>query len=570
MERKLAAIMAADVVGYSRMMGEDETGTLAALKAFEKAVIDIVVPKHTGRVFKRMGDGYLAEFPSIVAAVECAMEWQRAAGADVPFRIGVHLGDVIVEDGDVYGDGVNIAARIEPLAHAGGICVSEDAWRQVRTKLDVTFEDLKEQKLKNIQTPVRVFAITGFGHADHPTKAAAPSWGDAHPQYHSPKIVLAPFQCIGDSSDGQALSHGLTATLTTALAKFEEFTLIDPSTLSDETASGDILNTSRQQGAEFVLTGKVQTAASKVRIGVSLISTASGQPVWSETLTRELEDVFDLQDDITAFIASTMSDAVGEEEAKAIAGKSLEQLSGKELWIRGIELLHNITYEDNQAAMAIFEKVRSVDPDALFPSLCLCWTYTIEMASGWPLSKENANEFCLEEMRRLMRLHPRSAHIHRLTSRLCYFKGDHADGLAHARRAYELNPFHSDMMVTLGTALMWDGSPEDAREILEKAYRTNPYVPDVFKSYLALAYFLCDRSQDAMSLLDVIDNPTPTSQVYRILLLVGSGQVADARQQANALKQNHPEFEPAHIQMFTSFRREDDRNKIFDALDLVS
>ncbi|SLN44357.1 Adenylate and Guanylate cyclase catalytic domain protein [Roseovarius albus] len=570
MERKLAAIMAADVVGYSRMMGADEVGTLGNLKAFEKDVIEPVVSKHSGRIFKRMGDGYLAEFQSIVAAVECAMEWQFAASEELQFRIGVHLGDVIDEDGDVYGEGVNIAARIEPLAEAGGICLSEDAWRQVRTKLDVDFQDLKEQKLKNIDNPVRVLQIANPSRDSVSFQAASNAKEEDYPYRKLPKIVLAPFKCIGDSSEGQALRSGLTATLTTALAKFEEFALVDPGTLSEISASHETLDAGHQVGFEFVLNGTVQTVASRVRIGVSLISTVSGQPVWSETLNRELEDVFELQDDITAFIASTLSDAVGEEQAKAISDTPLNKLTAAEVMIRGIELLHNVNFEDNKTAMGIFENARDADPDALFPTLCLCWTYAIELGSGWPSSREDPIGFCLDEMRRLTRLHPRSAHIHRLTSRLYYFKGNYADGLAHAKRAYELNPFHSDMMITLGTALMWEGRPKEALVLLEKAYQTNSYIPDAFRSYLSLAYFLCDRPQDGIPILGVSEVLTPTSQVYRILLLVGLGQIAEAKRHAKALKMRHPDFESANIQMFNSFRYEEDRNRIFSALRSVS
>lgn len=573
MERKLAAIMAADVVGYSQMMGEDEAGTLGILKAFEKNVMDGLVSRHSGRIFKRMGDGYLTEFQSIVSAVECAIEWQESAEVGLNFRIGINLGDVIVEDDDVYGEGVNIASRIESLAVAGGICLSEDAWRQVRNKLAIEFEDLNEHNLKNIKDPVRVFQVSNLNLVAETVENASTSDECGHPYRGTTKIALAPFSSIDKSNEGQVLCSGLSATLITALSKFEEFALVDLTTLTEVTAGQATLDAARQLGIKFVLIGTVQMAGSQVRIGVTLVNTATGQSVWSETLNRKLEDVFELQDDITAYISSTMSDAVGEEKANAISGIPTDQLAAEDLMTRGIELLHNFDFEDNKLAMDIFERCRAIDPDALFPSLCLCWTYITELASGWPSSREDSIDFCLEEMKRLMHLYPRSAHIHRLISRIYYFQGDFAEGLVHAKRSFELNPFHSDMMITLGTAYMWDGRPKEALVLLERAFETNPYIPDVFRFYLALVYFFCDSPKEGIPILEAGEIRTPTAMVYQILLLIDSDQNTEALEKADQLKNLYPDFEPSKIQMFSSFRNEEDRDRIFNTLrkvDLVS
>ena len=314
MDRRLAAILCADVVGFSRLMGADEAGTLGRLKAFEAATIEPVTAHHGGRIVKRMGDGYLIAFSSVVAAVEAALAWQAEATPPLAFRIGIHLGDVIIDGDDLYGDGINVAARLEALAEPGGLCLSEDAQRQVRGKLDLPLVDLGEQQLKNISQPIRVFRLGGSDAAGSEPAAAAGS-----STYRLPKILLAPFRPLGASSDTAALAEGVTETLAAALAHFEEFELIDPGSAQDLVAERGARAAGRTLDATYVLEGSLQLASAKVRIGVQLVEASSGRRVWSETFDRDALDVFALQDEITAIVASTLGEAVGEEQAKAIA-----------------------------------------------------------------------------------------------------------------------------------------------------------------------------------------------------------------------------------------------------------
>ena len=367
MHRRIAAILAADVVGYSRLMGEDEAGTLARLKACEAETIEPSVEHHNGRIVKRMGDGYLIEFSSVVSAVECALAWQESVCDPLSFRIGIHLGDVIVVDEDLYGDGVNVAARLEALAHPGGICLSEDAQRQVRGKLDVRLEDQGEQQLKNISNPMRVFRVAREGEPD-----VSSAREDVTNAWRLPKILLVPFRHLGNNADAEALAAGVTETLAAALAHFEDIELIDPGRATELIVAKGAQLAGRQLNATYNLEGSLQIAMGKARIGVQLIDVDRGQRVWSETFDRSLDDVFALQDDIAAFVASTLGEAVGDEQARAIADKSTADLDTYELNIRGLEHLHRMNPDDLQKARALFEQALAAAPDQHFighPSL---------------------------------------------------------------------------------------------------------------------------------------------------------------------------------------------------------
>jgi adenylate cyclase len=568
MERRLAAILAADVVGYSRLMGADEAGTLARLKACEADVIEPAVAHHGGRIVKRMGDGYLVEFASVVAALDCAMAWQAGAGDPLAFRIGIHLGDVIVQEGDLYGEGVNVAARLEALAEPGGVCVSEDAQRQVRGKTAAQFQDMGPQDLKNIAEPLRVYRATTMDRGTGPGRDAAgtsTSAATAHP-WRLPRVLLVPFRHLGSHGDAEALASGLTETLAAALAHFEEFELIDPGGAREAHSTQGAPATGRQSDATYLLEGSVQLALGKARIGVQLIEVTSGRRVWSQTLDRGLDDVFALQDDITAFVASTMGEAVGEEQARAIAHKTPDDLRGFETVVRGIQHLHRVNPEDNQVARRYFEKAIAQNPGQYFPELCLGWTYAIELANGWLPSRDDALDYALGLIGDLLRRHERSAHAHRLMSRLLLLAGNHDQALAHAERCHRLNPFHGDMVMSYGFALMWCGHANEGLEKLERAFAINPYAPAFYKAYLSLAYYLTGRHEDGLAILESVEGAVGPSRYARIANMMALGRTDDARAEARALRKKDPDFDLGRLLAGMPFKRPDDRQRFADAL----
>lgn len=568
MERRLAAILAADVVGYSRLMEADELGTLERLMACESGVIGPAVDRHGGRIVKRMGDGYLVEFASVVAAVECGLVWQASTRPPLAFRIGIHVGDVMVREGDLYGDGVNVAARLEALAAPGSLCLSEDAQRQVRGKTEAHFQDLGPRQLKNITEPMRVFQVVAApvegGAADAPAMAVAEN--RVAGEWRMPRVLMAPFRHLGAQSDAEALAEGLTETLAAALAHFEEFELIDPGSAGEAIAAQGALGAGRRLGANYILEGSVQLALGKARIGVQLIDVARGERVWSETLDRGLDDVFALQDDITAFVASTMGEAVGEEQARAIAHKADADLSAYELMVRGIRHMHRVGPADIRLARVYFEKVLSLKPDHFFPSLCLCWTYFIELSNGWPPPRPDALDYCMGLVRDMLRHNDRSAHLHRLMGRLCQLAGDHDQGLAHAERAYRLNPYHSDMVLTYGHALLWNGRAAEGVQELERAFAINPYAPTYYKAHLSLAYYLVGRHEDGIEILKSIEGSVLNSRTFGIANLVALGRLEEARAEAQFVAKETPAFDLDRLLDGLPFRAAEDRERFGDAL----
>ena len=491
MDRRLAAILCADVVGFSRLMGADEAGTLGRLKAFEAATIEPVTARHGGRIVKRMGDGYLVAFTSVVAAMEAALAWQAQATPPLAFRIGIHLGDVIVDGDDLYGDGINIAARLEALAEPGGICLSEDAQRQIRGKLDLPLVDLGERQLKNIGQPLRVFRLGG---SDAPASEPVATAGSS--SYRLPKILLAPFRPLGAGSDTAALAAGVTETLAAALAHFEEFELIDPGSGQALVGERGARAAGHELGATYVLEGTLQLAASKVRIGVQLVDAPNGRRIWSETFDRDALDVFALQDEITAIVASTLGEAVGEEQARAIQGKPDDALDAYELQLRGLQHLHRLTPEDVAAARGYFERALTLAPNAYYLTIGLCWTYAVEIGSGWPSPRCHALEHSLALMRDVLHRNHRSAQAHRLMARLAALEGDHTEALAHSAQAMALNPHNSDVLNNHALMLARSGQERGGRAAGRALAGHQPLRPDLLQDEFGVRLLLRGRARE--------------------------------------------------------------------------
>ncbi len=561
MERRLAAILCADVVGYSRLMGKDEVKTRGSLRAFAAGHVEPLVGRHGGRIVKTMGDGWLVAFDSVVAAVECGLAWQAAAEAPLLFRIGVHLGDVMVEGDDLFGDGVNVAARLEALAAPGGICLSEDAWRQVRQKLDLEAEDMGERTLKNIALPMRVFHLAG---TDGAAGAAEPSPPER--RYRLPKILLAPFRPLGaGNADALALAGGVTETLATALVHFEDFELIDPGGAEALVVAHGAREAGRRLGATYVLEGTLQLAMGKARTGVQLIDATSGNRVWAETLDREAGDVFALQDEITALVASTLGEAVGEEQARVIEGLPDETLDAYQLMIRGLKHLHRINPEDLAIARRHFTAALALEPGQYFVTLCLCWVEAAAIGNGWPTSRPDALEHCLAVTREVVRRHDRSAQAHRLMGRLASLKGDHAEALAQSERAWRLNPYNSDMMASYGYILARSGRASEGLQLAERALAINPYAPVYYRSYLGLAYFLAGRHADGVEVLSAVEGTVGPSRIARTANLAALGRLEEAQAEARVVAAD-PAFDLDRLIEGLQLASTTDRDRLVEAL----
>ena len=353
MERKLAAILAADVVGYSALMERDEKGTFARLKAHRTKLLEPEIKKHHGRVFKLMGDGLLAEFGSVVDAVECAVAVQKemakrndGAGPDerIDLRIGVNLGDVIVEGDDIHGEGVNIAARLEALAKPGGICISAKVHDEVRGKLDCTFEDMGEQSVKNIARPIRAYRLR-LGTAAESASAARPSLSLPD----KPSIAVLPFQNMSGDPEQEYFADGMVEEIITALSRIRWlFVIARNSSFTYKGRAVDVKQVGREFGVRYVLEGSVRKSGNRVRITGQLIDTSIGVHLWAERFDGGLEDIFDLQDQVTASVVGAIAPRLEQAEIERAQRKPTESLDAYDYYLRGMAGFNQWTQRGQQ------------------------------------------------------------------------------------------------------------------------------------------------------------------------------------------------------------------------------
>ncbi len=385
-ERRLTAILAADVAGYSRLMGLDEEGTLAQFRAHRRALIDPKITENRGRIVKTTGDGLLVEFASVVDAVRCAVEVQRGMierNADVPqgkrveFRIGINVGDIIIEDGDIFGDGVNVAARLEGLAEPGGICVSGRVEEDVQGKLDTAFEDIGEQQLKNIARPVRVYRVRPRGTANTSVRAVL-SLPD------KPSIAVLPFQNMSGDPEQGYFADGVVEEITTALSRFKTvFVIARNSSFTYKDKAADVKQIGRELGVRYVLEGSVRKAANQVRITAQLIDATTGVHLWADRFDGAIEDIFHLQDQVTTSVVGAITPAVERTEIERALLKPTASLAAYDHYMRGLGSQYQWTSEATSEALGHYYKAIELDPKfALAHALATC-CFSWRKMNGW-------------------------------------------------------------------------------------------------------------------------------------------------------------------------------------------
>jgi TolB-like protein len=385
-ERRLEAILAADVAGYSRLMGADEEGTHARLKALRAALIDPRIAESRGRIVKTTGDGLLVEFASVVDAVHCAAEVQRsiaaeAANADedrrIEFRIGINLGDVIFDGDDIFGDGVNIAARLEGIADPGGICISDDAYRQVRGKLDIAFEDRGDQRLKNIANPVRVHTPALDGRARPARIETTP---------HKPSIAVVPFINMSGDPEQDYFADGIVEDIITALSRFRSlFVVSRHSSFAYKGAPSDIKKIGRELGVRYVLQGSVRKAGDRLRVTAQLVEPQTDSHLWAETYNRVVADIFDVQDDIMQSTVGAIEPSIKRAEIERAKRKRPTNLY--DLYLRALPGLWSATREGNEEAVAYLKQSLAADSKFAASAAMLGYCYTWGLHTGGGISR---------------------------------------------------------------------------------------------------------------------------------------------------------------------------------------
>ena len=412
MERRLAAILAADVVGYSHLMGADEVGTLERLTRLRMERIEPLIATHRGRVFKLMGDGILAEFASVVDAVSCAVAWQRGVAVeDLRFRIGINLGDVIAEDGDIYGNGVNVAARLESLSDPGGICLSGNVHDEVRDKLDLAFQNMGAQTVKNIAEPVRAYRIVLDAAA--PAKTPRPMT----PHSGKPALAVLPFNNMSGEASQEGFADGITEDIITALSRSYAFDVTArTSTFAYKGKSPDIRDVARALGVGYVLEGSVRRSGSRARITVQLIDASSGNHVWADRYDRGLDDEFAVQDEIAQRISSILTERVWQDVARSISQKRRQDYDAYDHAFRGLELLHRLDPVSMAQAQNDLQAALDLDPDLFYGHLGLGFSYTIA-SSFWGDPDGAQMEKAHHHALRAAEIAPEAAQTYRLLSR---------------------------------------------------------------------------------------------------------------------------------------------------------
>jgi adenylate cyclase len=546
--RRLAAILAADVVGYSRMMGADEEGTLAALKNIRRDLIEPKIAEHEGRIVKTTGDGALVEFGSAVDAVRCALDVQRAAAernANIPddrriaFRIGINVGDIIIDEGDIYGDGVNIAARIEPLAEPGEICISDNAYQQIKGKLSLEVADMGEQQLKNIAQPVRVYGIRpgGSGAATRPALSLP----------DRPSIAVLPFQNMSGDAEQDYFVDGMVEDIITGLSRIKWlFVIARNSTFTYKGRAVDVKQVGRELGVRYVLEGSVRKAADRVRITGQLIDTATGAHVWAERYDRKVDDIFALQDELALSVVGAIEPSLRRAEVERVTRKRPDSLDAYDLVLRAQPEVDSGMPVRATKALGLLERALALDPTyALAHAFAAMCHHNLFLRAG--LHEEN---------RAASIRHAQAAIEHGQDDALALTFAGFSIGMDGHDRAAAFAAFDAALAVSPSTALTyilgsvilgWTGDAERAIEWGERGVRLSPFDSWAFAAFgaLAMGHFLRGRYGEAANAAYRAVQSNPAHSINYVLLtapLVKLGRLEEAKAAAARVLQLQPAF----------------------------
>jgi adenylate cyclase len=543
-QRRLAAILAADVAGYSRLMGVDEEGTLSALKELRRELADPKIKEHRGRIVKTTGDGLLVEFASVVDAVRCAVEVQyemaeRNAGMPeeqrIQFRIGINLGDIIKDGRDIHGDGVNIAARLEALAEPGGICVNRVVRDQVRDKLDFAFEDAGEQRVKNIARPLRVYRI-------RPGRSAGDTMGAAQAPLalpDKPSVAVLPFTNMSGDAEQEFVSDGIAEDVITALSRYPSlFVIARNSSFTYKGRAVDVKQVGRELGVRYVLEGSVRKAGNRIRVTAQLVEAGTGNHVWADRYDRDLADIFAVQDEITEAVTISIAPAIADAELQRAVRKPPDSLDAWAAYQRGLWHLSEASPDDNTIAQKFFRQAIDLDPTfaggysglalaqlqaaAVYQKLGLLEAQSSAEALarravaldgadaearsclGWALQARGELQGALSEIERALGMSPNLAVAHGQRGATLIFAGRPREGLAAVQTSIRLDPrdpFSAIRLLHIACGLYFSREYEEAIEAAKQLIRSYPDFPMIYR-WPAAALGQLGRTAEAKEALD--------------------------------------------------------------------
>ncbi len=584
--RKLAAILAADVVGFSRMTGVDEDRTLARLRALRSDLIDPTISVHNGRVIKRTGDGALVEFRSVVDAVRCAIEVQNAMverNAGLPedrrivFRIGVHLGDVVEEsDGDLMGDGVNIAARLEGIAQPGAICLSEDAFRQVRARLDLTVSDIGEVQLKNIAQPIRAYSlevgIPAEAKSAAPTTPAAPERTPVLAPPDKPSIAVLAFQNMSGDLEQEYFADGITEDVITDLSKIGGLLVIARnSSFAYKGKSVDIRVVARELGVRSVLEGSIRRAGNRVRITAQLIDAETGGHLWADRFDRELSDIFAVQDEVTRKIVDALKIKLSPGESARLADTETTNSKAHDFFLAGREALWGTirNLETFERSTDLFEKAIGEDASYGEPYAGLAFAQVLNWQFHWTDDWSQSLEKAGRHLDLALRKSPQVAFVHYIASVFYLWKKDLDRSAAEADVALNLNPNYAQAHNSRGIVNIYGGQPLAAVPHIEQALRLDPAIKHLYIHFLGSAYLVAGDYKTAASLFRERILLSPKTDLSRAFLAVALGHLGEAEEAGQVwheLMEINPKYSFAEHVGRLPFRNKADVDRLAEGL----
>lgn len=627
MERRLSAIFAADMVGFSRLMETDEVGTLERQKNHRKQLIDPTIEKYHGSLFKEMGDGILVEFPSAVQAVQCAVEIQRSMpdreseideDHKIVYRIGINLGDVIVEQGDLYGDGVNIAARLEQLADEGGICISGTTYDHLKSQVAAGYQPLGEVQVKNISRPVRAYKVlidpeqmgkTASEQRPHQFQmtakfagiiafvlamltAGGALWWSFLPDFEpadqrkfafklpkQPSIAVLPLAVQSGAGNLEVFGDGIARDIATDLSKYSDILVISSdSAFSYKNQETSIQNIAEELGVRYILKGSVRQSQSDLRINIELSDAVTGIQVWADRFDRKPDDIFAVQDEISKKVVSLLGaheGAIAEATVSLAIRKHPSDLSVYELVVLARKARNKFTEADNRRSEEMLHKAAEIDPNFARIYVGLAWTHIQDLTNRWTPDPRNSAKKALLAAQRAIELDPTLAEAHAVSGQVYLFVlGQSEPGVSAYRRALSLNPNDADTLALWGGWVISGvlGESQDGIQAVKRAMRLSPFHGIWYKEGLVNAYSVAGEHENAVKVYRSIQNPPRKTQLVGIASLSHSNRVKEAKAEAAIFLESYPDFsvsEYAQNSRGLSVVKPEFKNQLLDGLRLA-
>ena len=550
MKRRLAAILAADVVEFSRLMGCDEKGTLGRLKTLFSQIVNPSIRDRGGRVVKLTGDGLLAEFPSVIDAIEASLAiLQAASGIDldrtdddrIRLRIGIHIGDVIVEGSDIYGDGVNVAARLEALAEPDSICVSEDVFRQARGKLAAGFRDLGMQQLKNIAHPLRAYSI-------RPDEAPSRSVGKqlAGRDDRKPSIAVLPFDNMSADSEQDFFADGITEDLITALSRLPGlFVAARNSAFFYKGRQSNIKQVGRELGVRYILEGSVRRSGQRLRITAQLLDSKNSLHLWAERYDREVTDIFDLQDDITRNVCAALQVTLTDGEQAALRASGTSSLKAWECVVQAMDIVHSHRKADVKKARRLGEEALRLDPNFGWAWTVVGFSHWEEAFNGWGASPETSLRQAEAAARRGLEIDPQNTDTLSLLGVVQLSRYEFEQAQETMEQAMAIGPTHSQVWGVAGVVAVYSGNLERALKLMDRAMSLSPFFPAWMPETTSQAYLLMGQTEQALSWARKSVEIEPSyihGLICLVAALVENGKEEEAVSTAKAIIRSDPGF----------------------------